>query len=250
MPVPGFQSFMMPLLKITPARAGAPHRTTPGYELWAKWSVEKVITLLQPPESRAVFERRPSNWSNKKVSDPDASSLRIGERQTRDEGLERSDEQFRLSASDLLDSVRNATPPVFEALVLKLLIAMRYGLVDDARPVGKTVDEGINGIIYQDGFGLDAVYINAKRWADRVDLSVVESFARSLQGHGVDKGLLITTSTFSSDAKEYVHRLPTKIVLIDGKRLTELMIDHGVSFTMTKRFRTHKIDVDFFENEQ
>jgi restriction system protein len=144
------------------------------------------------------------------------------------------------------------TPEAFEQLVVTLLVAMGYGgsLQDAGKAVGRAGDEGIDGMIKEDKLGLDTVYIQAKRWLDTVvGRPSVQGFAGSLEGHRARKGVMITTSTFSQEAKDYVQKIEKKIVLIDGKQLAQLMIEHNVGVTTTKAYTLKKLDQDFFEAE-
>jgi restriction system protein len=122
------------------------------------------------------------------------------------------------------------------------------GSIEDAgKAVGGTGDGGIDGIIKEDRPGLDVVYIQAKRWGGVVGRPVVQTFAGSLEGHRARKGVLITTSGFSSDALEYVQRIEKKIVLIDGKQLADFMIDFEIGVTRGRAYVIKKIDQDYFE---
>lgn len=152
-------------------------------------------------------------------------------------------------ADDLLYRIKSATPRFFEQLVLDLLIAMGYGgsRQDAAQAVGGSGDEGIDGIIKEDKLGLDSIYLQAKRWEGAVGRPVVQAFAGSLQGHRARKGVFITTSKFSQDAKDYVDRIETRIVLIDGSELANLMIDHGVGVTDVVVYSVKRIDEDYFD---
>jgi restriction system protein len=174
-----------------------------------------------------------------------------GAAQTPEEVLESSYQLLRHQlAGDLLERVRSCTPMFFEGLVLDLLVAMGYGgSREDAAKVGRTGDGGIDGIIKEDKLGLDAVYVQAKRWQGTVGRPIVQAFAGSLEGHKANKGVLITTSTFSRDAEEFVGRLSRRIVLIDGGKLAGLMIDHGVGVTGVATYTVKKVDSDYFEEE-
>ena len=108
---------------------------------------------------------------------------------------------------------------------------------------------GIDGIIKEDKLGLDVVYIQAKRWEGTVGRPVVQTFAGSLEGQRARKGVLITTSQFSQDARDYVNRIEKKIVLIDGEQLAQLMIDHDIGVTEEERYIVKKIDLDYFSDE-
>jgi restriction system protein len=170
--------------------------------------------------------------------------------QTPEEQLAASYEVLRQTlAAELLDTVKKSSPAFFEKLVIELLVAMGYGgSIDDAgRAVGGAGDGGIDGIIKEDRLGLDVVYIQAKRWGGVVGRPVVQAFAGSLEGHRARKGVLITTSGFSQDAFDYIQRIEKKIVLIDGKQLTDYMIDFEVGVTKGKAYVVKKIDQDYFE---
>jgi len=136
-------------------------------------------------------------------------------------------------ADELLDHMKKADPAFFEQLVIDVLVAMGYGgsRADAAQAVGRSGDAGIDGIIKEDRLGLDVIYVQAKRWENAVGRPEVQAFAGSLEGHRARKGVFITTSTFAQPAKEYVARIEKKIILIDGRRLARLMIEHDVGVT-------------------
>lgn len=152
-------------------------------------------------------------------------------------------------ASDLLERIKGGSPRFFEQLVLDLLVAMGYGgsRLDAAEAVGRSGDEGVDGIIKEDKLGLDSIYLQAKRWESPVGRPVVQGFAGSLEGHRARKGVFITTSKFSQDAHEYVRRIEKKIVLIDGQQLSSLMVEHGVGVTDVAIYHIKRIDEDYFE---
>lgn len=154
-------------------------------------------------------------------------------------------------AQELLERIKNSTPRFFENLVVDLLFAMGYGgsRKDAGQAVGQSGDDGIDGIIKEDRLGLDVVYIQAKRWEATVGRPIVQAFAGSLEGQRAKKGVLITTSQFSHEAKEYVNRIEKKIVLIDGERLTQLMLEYGVGVTEKVSYSVKKIDLDYFAEE-
>jgi len=170
--------------------------------------------------------------------------------QTPLELLEASYAELRRSLRDeLLERIKACPPPFFERLVVDLLVAMGYGgsRADAGQAVGRSGDGGIDGIIKEDKLGLDAIYVQAKRWDGTVGRPVVQGFAGSLDGVRAKKGVLITTSQFSEDAKAYVERIEKKIVLIDGPRLAELMIDHDVGVTLVSSYVAKRIDSDYFD---
>lgn len=172
--------------------------------------------------------------------------------ETPEETLESSYQHLRRAlAQELLDRVKGASPRFFESLVVDLLVAMGYGgsRRDAGQAIGQSGDDGIDGIIKEDKLGLDAVYIQAKRWQGSVGRPVVQAFAGSLEGQRARKGVLITTSSFTSDADEYVKRIEKRIVLIDGVQLAQFMIDHGIGVTEVATYVVKKTDADYFGEE-
>jgi restriction system protein len=154
-------------------------------------------------------------------------------------------------SQDLLERIGAASPAFFERLVVQLLMAMGYGGSDPAagKTIGRTGDDGIDGTINEDKLGLDIIYIQAKRWKGVVGRPVVQAFAGSLEGNRAQKGVLITTSQFSADAREFVKRIGKKIVLIDGEMLSDLMIDYGVGVIEENSYAVKRIDSDYFSEE-
>ena len=171
---------------------------------------------------------------------------------TPQERLESSYQELRRQLShDLLERVRKSSPSFFEKLVVILLVKLGYGgsRIDAGQAIGKTGDDGIDGIIKEDKLGLDVVNIQAKRWERPVGRPEIQAFAGSLEGHRSKKGVFITTSKFTPDAEEYVKRIEKKIVLINGEQLTQFMIDNGVGVTEESQYIINKIDEDFFIDE-
>ncbi len=154
-------------------------------------------------------------------------------------------------AADLLDRISKATPRFFERLVVDLLVAMGYGgsRKDAGQAIGKSGDDGIDGIIKEDRLGLEAVYVQAKRWKGTVGRPDVQSFAGSLEGHRARKGVFITTSQFSLDAKEYVNRIEKKIILLDGEKLADLCLEFGIGVEPVTTYKIQRVDSDYFEEE-
>ena len=171
------------------------------------------------------------------------------ELQTPEELLEGSYQNLRLTlAQDLLERIKQCSPQFFEQLLVELLVAMGYGgsRNDAGQAVGQSGDGGIDGIIKEDKLGLDIIYIQAKRWEAAVGRPIVQAFAGSLEGQRARKGVLITTSQFTSEAKEYVNRIEKKIILIDGQELAQLMIDHDVGVADVATYLVKKVDIDYF----
>ena len=154
-------------------------------------------------------------------------------------------------AADLLEKVRSVDPFFFEKLVLDLLVAMGYGgsRPEAGRRTQRSGDEGIDGIINEDKLGLDVVCIQAKRWAKTVGRPDVQMFSGSLDGK-TSKGVFITTSSFSNEAREYARTSTSKkLILIDGDQLAQLMIDHNVGVATVATYVTKRIDSDYFDVE-
>lgn len=156
-------------------------------------------------------------------------------------------------ANELLNRVISLPPSFFERLVVDLLVKMGYGgsFKDAGKAVGRTKDEGIDGTIKEDRLGLDIIYIQAKRWkqGQTVGRPEVQRFVGALAGQGAKKGIFITTSNFSKEAIEFTPKNETKIVLIDGQELAQLMIDHGIGVSTVSSYEIKKIDNDYFEEE-
>jgi restriction system protein len=174
------------------------------------------------------------------------------ELETPEELLEVSYQNLRLSlAQELLERVKKCSPQFFEHLVVDLLVAMGYGgsRKDAGQAVGQSGDGGIDGIIKEDKLGLDIVYLQAKRWEAVVGRPIVQAFAGSLEGQRARKGVLITTSQFTADAKDYVTRIEKKIILIGGQELVELMMEHGVGVTTVANYEIKKADMDYFADD-
>jgi len=152
---------------------------------------------------------------------------------------------------ELLDRVKKSSPEFFERLVIDLLVAMGYGgsRREAARAIGRSGDEGIDGVIDEDALGLDVIYVQAKRWTGRsVGRQDIQQFVGALQGKRARKGIFITTSEFALTAKEYVRNIENKVVLIDGAMLVALMFDHGVAVSDVKLYTTKSVDSDYFED--
>lgn len=152
---------------------------------------------------------------------------------------------------ELLEQVRKATPTFFEQLVVDLIVAMGYGgsRQDAGRAIGKSGDGGIDGIIKEDKLGLDAIFLQAKRWESNVGRPEIQKFAGALQGQRANKGIFITTSAYSRDALDYVQAISSKIILIDGSQLVRYMIDHNVGVSVSGKYEIKTIDSDYFETE-
>lgn len=174
--------------------------------------------------------------------------------QTPEESLDKAYQRIRKSlASELLNKVTELSPAFFERLVVELLVKMGYGgsIKDAGKAIGKSGDEGIDGTIKEDKLGLDIIYIQAKRWkpGNVIGRPELQKFVGALAGQGAKKGIFITTSNFTKDAIDYTPRNETKIVLIDGEQLAQLMIDNNIGCTQHQSYEIKKIDSDYFGEE-
>jgi len=180
----------------------------------------------------------------------DADTVTAHKTQTPEEKMEMAYQQLRQQLeSEMLNQIMLCTPAFFEQLVVDLLLKMGYGgsRVDAGKAIGRSGDGGIDGIIKEDKLGLDALYLQAKRWKESVGRPEVQRFAGALHGQRAKKGVMITTSSFTREAHDYANTVDTKIVLIDGKLLTQLMFDNGLGCSSRSVFDLKEIDSDYFE---
>lgn len=208
-----------------------------------------VRFLKQFPEF-VEFQSRRANTNGNAVSDSDAEENDL---QTPEESLEIEYQKIRNNlAAQLLDRIKQSSPAFFENLVVELLVKMGYGgsRSDAGKAVGRSGDGGIDGIIKEDRLGLDVIYIQAKRWDENaVGRRDVQQFAGALQGQRASKGIFLTTSRFTDEAHRYVSTIGSKIVLIDGEELAQLMIDHNVGVSVSTTYEIKRIDSDYFNGE-
>lgn len=174
------------------------------------------------------------------------------EKQTPEETIDLAYQNIRQSlAQELIDTIVRLSPAFFERLVVELLVKMGYGgsIKDAGKAIGKTGDEGIDGTIKEDKLGLDIIYIQAKRWqaGNIVGRPELHKFVGALAGQGAKKGIFITTSSFTKDALSYTPKNETKIVLIDGVQLAQLMIDYNLGVSTQRAYEIKRLDNDYFE---
>lgn len=203
-----------------------------------------IDDLMEYPEYAAYNTARKSKTSTGKTAVTPSSDL------TPTEQLEQAFESIENDlAADLLAKVMEQSPEFFEHLVVDLMVKMGYGgsFADSAKVTQLSNDEGIDGIIYEDKLGLDKIYIQAKRWSNPVGRPVIQQFAGALVGQNATKGVFITTSQYSKEARQYVVGLHQKIVLIDGKELARYMIEYNVGVSTKRVYEIKKIDTDYFE---
>jgi restriction system protein len=186
---------------------------------------------------------------NESDGDSETQGMEVQNSKTPEELLDDAYLQVRRQIeNELLIQIKNSPPEFLEQVVVDLVVRMGYGgsRKDAGEALGRTGDEGIDGIIKEDPLGLDIIYLQAKRWEGTVGRPEIQKFAGALQGQRARKGIFITTSSFSADALEYASRIETKIILIDGQRLAKLMFDHGVGVTTASNYEVKKIDFDYF----
>lgn len=154
---------------------------------------------------------------------------------------------------ELLSRVLQNTPTFFENVIVDLLVAMGYGGShrNASQQLGRTGDGGVDGVINEDRLGLDRVYVQAKRYApgNSVGRPEIQAFIGSLVGLGANKGVFVTTSSFSAQAVEYASRIPQRVILIDGRKLSELMVEHNVGVRMGRQIEFKRLDEDFFAED-
>lgn len=171
--------------------------------------------------------------------------------QTPDEAIEANYQTLRSSVEqELIARVKAADPAFFEGLVVQLLVAMGYGgsQEDAGKAIGQTGDGGIDGVIKEDRLGLDTIYLQAKRWQGTVGRPLVQAFVGSLAGQHARRGVMITTSDFSTDARNYVKGIEQRIILINGAELARLMFEFGVGVTpVGSPYVLKRVDLDFFD---
>jgi restriction system protein len=245
---------------------------------WAKTYLKKAGLLDSPKRATFVITDLGKQTLNKKPDRIDAKYLKQfptflefinasrnenetdeitavePSQQTPEESLDKAYQRIRKSlASELLNKVVDLSPAFFERLVVELLVKMGYGgsIKDAGKAMGKSGDEGIDGTIKEDKLGLDIIYIQAKRWrpGNVVGRPELQKFVGALAGQGAKKGIFITTSNFTKEALEYTPRNETKIVLIDGEQLAQLMIDYNLGCTTQQTYELKKIDSDYFGEE-
>jgi len=223
--------------------------TSRGQELLKKQPKVINVKLLKQYPEFIEFQQLKGTRRGDKVSSsdgtPDISAA------TPSEALETAYENLRDELGDeLLARLKKSSPSFFERAVVELLVKMGYGgsRADAGKAIGRSGDGGIDGIIKEDRLGLDVVYIQAKRWdSNSVGRPDVMQFAGALQAQKANKGIFITTSRFTDEARNYVSQIGSKIVLIDGEQLTNLMIENDIGVSTVSLYPVKKIDTDYFD---
>lgn len=245
---------------------------------WAKTYLKKAGLVWQPkrsfvqvtPLGQSALDQQPARINIKFLEQfPDFVDFRNGSRDkpqtaapvyallppvdmTPDEVIDVAYQKARIALADeVLERVKGCSPVYFERLVVQLMIQMGYGgsREEAGKAVGRSGDGGIDGIINEDRLGLDAIYLQAKRWEGVVGRPEIMRFVGALAGQRATKGVFITTSRFTQEAKDYAGTSQYKVVLMDGERLADLMIEHDLGVSVAATYHLKRIDSDFFSEE-
>lgn len=210
--------------------------------------------LLRYEEFRSFWKRRDQNLvaaNDQQQAETQPPSLDLND-ETPIEVIKTAQAQLESAlAEELIDRILTMPPDFFERLVVALVVAMGYGAtaIEAAQSIGRSGDNGVDGVIHQDALGLDRIYIQAKRYGrdSYIDAAAIRDFAGSLSLKKASKGVFVTTSSFSRQAKETAENLPARIVLIDGPRLASLMIRYNIGCRIEGTVLIKHLDEDFFE---
>lgn len=226
-------------------RRGVFRITERGREVLGKKPKEiNLRFLFQFPEYEAARNKHKENRATVNSSASDDQ-----ERETPAERLEEAYLALRENlATEILSQLKSASALFFEKVVVEVLVKMGYGgsRKDAGQAIGRSGDEGIDGIIKEDRLGLDIIYIQAKKWEDPISRPEIQKFAGALQGKRARKGIFITTSRFCETAKEFATNIDSKIILIDGEQLAQYMIDFGVGVATDAVYEVKRLDSDYF----
>lgn len=236
---------------------GSPKRgffviTSKGQELLANNPPEINAALLEQYPDFVEFKNRKKEKSGADSESAEAKVLEQVTNETPEDALASAYRKLRTALeSEILSAVKESSPSFFERVVVDLLVKMGYGgnRQDAGKAMGKSGDGGIDGIINEDRLGLDVIYIQAKRWEGSVGRPEIQKFAGALQGQRAKKGVFITTSNFTKEAKEYASLIESKIILIDGEQLSKLMAEHNVGVSTVGMYEVKKLNSDYFDEE-
>ena len=198
-----------------------------------------------------TYQEAMTGWKNKNV-EQEISKNEDAEVKTPEELMEYGFQNLRQSLElEILSTLKSVSPSYFERIVVELLVKMGYGgsIQDAGKAIGRSGDEGIDGIIKEDKLGLDVIYIQAKRWEGVVGRPEIQKFVGALAGQRAKKGVFITTSWFTKEATDFALQMETKIVLIDGEKLAQYMIDYNLGVSIQNVYEIKKIDSDYFEED-
>lgn len=168
-----------------------------------------------------------------------------------EESIESAHNEHRSALEDeILEAIKAGSPALLERIVVELLVALGYGGAGDSgKHLGRSGDGGVDGVIWEDKLGLDLIYVQAKRWQNTVGRPEIQAFSGSLDGFRARKGVFITTSTFTREARDYVGSIEKKIVLIDGHELARLLFDTELGVSTERTYAVKRLDSDYFAED-
>lgn len=228
---------------------------------WAKTYLKKAClieykgkgVLKITERGKQVLKDSPQKIDNKFLKQYDEFNEFQNKVNPKEEKQETETDYKNQTPEELLDKIRNVSPSFFEKLVVALLVKMGYGgsIKDAGQAIGRTGDEGIDGIIKEDKLGLDVIYIQAKRWKENnvIGRPEIQKFVGALAGQGAKKGVFITASSFTKEALDYKPMNDTKVILIDGMKLANLMIEYNLGVAQLHCYELKKLDNDYFDEE-
>lgn len=226
--------------------------TEVGHQLLADNPVKIDTNVLRQFPSFRQFKENSSAAEDSKVDESPVSQSDIETTLTPEEILYSNYQHLqRELATDILNQVKSESPSLFEKLVVDLLVKMGYGgsQIEAGKAIGKSGDHGIDGVIYEDRLGLDVIYIQAKRYTAEnatIGRPAIQAFVGALQGQNAHKGVFITTARYTAEAQEYAKSVPSQIILIDGQRLADLMIEYNVGVSVTSTYEVKQLNPDYF----
>lgn len=228
---------------------------------WAKTYLKKAClieykgkgVLKITERGKQVLKDSPQKIGNKFLKQYDEFNEFQNKVNPKEEKQETETDYKNQTPEELLDKIRNVSPSFFEKLVVALLVKMGYGgsIKDAGQAIGRTGDEGIDGIIKEDKLGLDVIYIQAKRWKENnvIGRPEIQKFVGALAGQGAKKGVFITASSFTKEALDYNPMNDTKVIRIDGMKLANLMIEYNLGVAQLHCYELKKLDNDYFDEE-
>lgn len=240
------RSYMKQAILLESTRRGYIRITPRGLDVIRQNPSKITVKFLDQFEEFCEFRKR------RRIKPREEREPEEQEQRTPEEILETVYENLRNElADDILQQISKSTSRFFERIVVEVIVKMGYGgsLRDAGKAIGRSGDEGIDGIIKEDKLGLDIIYIQAKRWENTVGRPEIHRFAGALHGKHARKGVFITTSDFSKEALEYVTNIDSKIILIDGEQLARYMIDLNVGVSQVSIYEVKRIDLDYFIDE-
>ncbi|MFI3254488.1 MAG: restriction endonuclease [Eubacteriales bacterium] len=243
-------TYLKTALLIQSTRRGVYSITDRGHSFLSTQPIELTVRYLT--DNYEEIRLKIKGFNDKNTNEVEILPPKEAQDLSPEEVIEANFESIQESLSqELLELILQNSPAYFEKLVIDLLVNMGYGgnRKEAGQAVGKSGDEGIDGVINEDRLGLDNIYVQAKRWAidNTVGRPEIQKFVGALAGKQASKGIFITTSSFSSEARNYVQTLQPKVILIDGRELTQFMIEYDVGVSTYNTYVIKKIDTDYFE---